>query len=136
MTHLPYINRSNHSALTFKKSKTGSSDSKPCLSKLTPLEPQTKSIQTCSLKPHKLVTRSSFSSSSFVFFFGVSVFGLFVYINSLTHSLTLRLAMLSMRVWIRNPTRNPLRSLRLDSYTHLNAKLQGPTLSNTAALLG
>ena len=44
--------------------------------------------------------------------------------------------MLSTRVRIRNPIRDPLKSLPSGSYTHLNAKTLGPSLTNATVLLG
>ena len=44
--------------------------------------------------------------------------------------------MLSTRVRIRNPIRDPLKSLPSGSYTHLNAKTLGSSLTNATVLLG
>ena len=116
------------------------SKSKPWLSKLTPLETQTQSTPTCSLKPDKLATRSFFflPSSSLSFLCSlISCLGFHVFcLFCIVYDKLLRLAMLSTRVWIRNPIRDPLKSLPSGSYTHLNAKTPGPSLTNTAVLLG
>lgn len=122
------------------------SKSKPWLSKLTPLETQTQSTPTCSLKPDKLATRSflflPFASVSFFMFFAffvwvscfVSLYCIVLY--CIVYDKLFRLAMLSTRVWIRNPIRDPLRSLLLGSYTRLNVKTPGLSLTKTAVLLG
>lgn len=110
--------------------------SEPWLWKLTPLETQTPSTPTCSPKPDKLATRwSSFSSSLLhcahaLLLFHVCCLTFFFWWTKF------RLAMPSIRVWKRNPTRHPRRSLLWGCYTRPTAKDRGPSLWSTAGLLG